>query len=367
MLKKRIGIIRGKYLNNYEMQNYVSVGRRFSLVGFSSLKPIHLDVGFLVKRLFSLMDLPNFPKKMALLNRLCFGDAMYLFGLENALKSFDVAHVRESYFHITQQALSAKRKGYVKKVVCTCSETIPFNHEDIWRRKLFKKRAFKEVDKFHCLTEKAKECLVKEGCDSRKIVVFPYGVDLSKFKVGIKNKKTLNILFVGRLVKEKGIYDLLKVFIKLKKSKYDVRLAIVGKGPEEDSLKNLINQIKMKDYIKVKNIPYDKIPLEYQKADIFVLLSKPTKYWEEYLGMSIIEAMASGLAVVSTKSGGIPEVVSKCGLLVKPGEWKKAFKAVEKLIKNKKLRKSLGSKARKRAEKYFDSKKVVKKIEKLWL
>lgn len=364
----KVAVVRGSYFNKYEMQNYEPLAKKHRIVGFSGLKTIHKSFAFPLVKLPSPVDLPNFPCKMPILNRLFLGDAMLLFGLKKRLKGFDVVHVRETYFHFTQQAIKAKKPGLVKKVICTCSETIPFNHEGIWRRKIFKQRAYKQVDIFHCLTQKAKECLIKEGCDPKKIIVFPYGVNIQSFQPQKKSSKSkIRLLFVGRLVKEKGIYDLLKVFIELIKQKNKVSLTIIGSGSEKTNIINLINQIRLNKLIKIKQVSYNEIPKEYKKADIFILLSKPTKYWEEYFGMALVEAMASGLPIVSTDCGAIPEVVSDCGLLVKPGDWQSALKSTEELIKNKGLRDKLGSKARKRAEKYFDHRKVARNIEKLWM
>ena len=69
------------------------------------------------------MDIPDFPYKMPILNRM-FTDAHYLLGLEDRLKGFDLVHTAETYFRYTQQCLDAKKKGYVKKVIATVLETI---------------------------------------------------------------------------------------------------------------------------------------------------------------------------------------------------------------------------------------------------
>lgn len=373
----KIAIVRGKYLNQFEMQNYAPLakGSMTKIVAFSSLKPIHENIGFPVKKLPSLMDLPNFPYKLPILNRLMI-DAMYLVGLEKALKGFDLVCARETYFHFTQQALNAKKKGYVKKVLVTCSETIPFNHESIWGRKKFKQSVIHEADHFHCLTQKAKQCLIKEGCDPKKITVIGYGVNLDRFKPkSLDTKyKILNtrVLFVGRLVKEKGILDLLEACQNLAGNSSalpqndDIELQIIGKEP-------LGTRIRARSFSRCFGrdqddgmMSYENMPKVYQNADIFVLPSKPTKYWEEYYGMAILEAMASGLPIISTKSGAIPEIIGKAGILVKPGNIQELKQALLQLIKVKKMRQKLGREARKRAEKFFDAKKQAQKIAKLW-
>ena len=139
----KVAVIRGKYLNQFEMQNYEPIALRANITAFASQKPLDQDFNFPLIKLFSPMDLPEFPKKMPILNRI-FTDALYLPGLEAKLKGYDLAHSRETYFRITQQAINAKERGWVKKVLVTTSETIPFNHEGIGGRKDFKKRAIGE-------------------------------------------------------------------------------------------------------------------------------------------------------------------------------------------------------------------------------
>lgn len=384
----KIALIRGQYLNKYEMQNYEPLVGKFNLVGFSSLEPIHKDFRFPLKKLFSPVGLLNFPFKMPILNRICLGDAMYLLGLEKALEGFDIAHTRETYFHFTQQALQVKRNDLVKKVLVTCSETIPFNHEGVWRRKSFKIRAIKEADHFHALTEKAKTCLIKEGCNPRKITVIPYGVDREKFKVKSSRlrsrdstsaysaafcsgcfggqAKLTKLLFVGRLVKEKGIYDLLRAFVQLIKEKYKVHLTIIGRGPEKENITNLINQINFARLIEVKEVSYDEMPFEYQKADIFILPSKKTSHWEEYYGMALTEAMASGLAIVTTDCGAIPEASGRKALISPQGDTERLFKNILALITSPSLRKKYQREAWRWARGHFDAEKQANKIGKLY-
>src|SRR5581483_1784343 len=108
---------------------------------------------FPVVKLPSPMDLPDFPYKMPILNRI-FTDAHYLLGLEENLKGYDLVHTAETYFHYTQQAIEAKQKGQVKKVIATVLENIPFNNEGIWGRKEFKSNARENLDHMIALTER---------------------------------------------------------------------------------------------------------------------------------------------------------------------------------------------------------------------
>lgn len=360
-----IAIIRGKYLNRFEMQNYEPIAAQAGLVGFSSLRPIHNQYNFPVKKLFSPMDLPDFPKKMPILNRI-FSDALYLPGLEKELKGFDIAHTRETYFRITQQAINAKKRGLVKKVVCTCSETIPFNHEGIRGRKKYKQNAYRYVDHFHCLTEKARQCLIKEGVSKSKISVIGYGIDLNAFKPKpTRPHKSINILFVGRLVPEKGIIYLLKAFSRLEKQ-YPVHLTVVGKGPLKGYIGKYLTAHNLSKKVTVRTCSYAQMPALYRQSDIFVLPSYKTVYWEEYYGMSLLEAMACGLAVVATECGAIPEVTGGNALLVRQKNSQVLAWSLARLLDSQFLLKQQQTKALAWAKLHFDARIQSAKILKLY-
>lgn len=357
-----IAIIRAQYLNNFELQSYYPMvkDKNINLTGFSSLHPQH-RVKIKTQKLFSPTDLPNFPYKLALLNRLCFGDAMYLFGLEKKLKNFDIAHVRETYFHFSSQAINAKKINPNLKILTTCSETIPFNHETILGRKRLKQKVLKNTDHFHTLTQKAKDCLIKEGVEESKITVIPYGIDLTKF-TPIKNKpqnKSLQILFIGRLEKQKGIHHLLNIWPKLKSKNSNINLKIIGKGP----LENLVK----KQGLTSEFHPYSQIPKIMQQADVLVLPSQKTKFWEEYFGMVLLEAMASKLPIVTTDCGAIPEVIGNSALIAKQNNPKSLFQNLNQMIQNPNLRKKYSTLGYNRVTKNFDTKIQSKKLKNLYL
>jgi len=400
----KIAVVRGAFLNQFEMQSFSPLAKKHQMTAFASLKPIHDEIGFQVIKLPCPMDaltLLNSEARRILrgvLNRV-FIDAHYLFGLEKKLRGFDIAHCAETYFHYTQQCLTAKKKGWVKKVVCSVSDTIPFNNEAILGRKKFKKRARKEVDLFLARTSLAKKALIAEGCNPEKIVVVPHGIEIKKFKIKnpqlkthIKNSK-ITILFVGRLEEEKGIKELLKAFKQITNNpakvedsthgasnqsrrsrgssieasgQLTIKLRIIGEGSLKGWIRQWIEKNGQHNIVTIEQCNYQDIAKVYQDADIFVLPSKKTKIWQEHFGMVLLEAMAFSLPIVATKSGAIAEVAGKSGLLVKEGDVKGLSAAIEKLIKDKSLRIKLGKMGRERVEKYFDSEKIAKKIEKTY-
>src|SRR5258708_1740782 len=173
-MKTKIAIVRGKFLNQYEMQSYKPLTDSYDLTAFGSVTAFHTQFNFPTVKLFSPLDLPRFPYKTQLLNRL-FRDAQYLFGLEHALAKFDIVHTAETYFHFTNQCLDAKQKGYVKKVIVTVWENIPYNNEGILGRVEIKQRVLKDADHFIAVSERAKNALVLEGAHASKISVVSPG------------------------------------------------------------------------------------------------------------------------------------------------------------------------------------------------
>jgi len=341
----KVALIRGSYLNNFEGQNYI-FDKNIHLTAFSSLKPLNAEFPFSVVRLLSLSDFQKitFLKKPVkiLANRL-FGDSQNLFGLEKYASRFDIFHTADPHYYYSYQLAKLRQGGLIKRLISTSWEIIPYNNETVARKKFIKKFTQKYVDLFICYTQKAKDCLVKEGIAESKIKVVTLGVDLNKFQVKSSKLKagtqSCKLLFVGRAVEEKGIYDLKQAVAGLK----NISLKIVEFGSRN----------------------YQKMPEIYQQADILVLPSKKTKTWEEQYGMVLVEAMASAIPIVAYETGAISEIVQDAGILI-PQDTKKLHDAIKYLAGNFKQREKLGKIGRKRAEIYFDAKKTAKSLAKIY-
>ncbi|MEK7543784.1 MAG: glycosyltransferase family 4 protein [Patescibacteria group bacterium] len=342
MKKPTIAIVRGKFLNKYEMQMYEPLVDRYDITAFGSLTSYHDTYAFPVIKLPSPVDLPDFSYKMPILNRL-FIDAHYLWGLEEKLKGFDIVHTAETYFHYTQQCLNVKRAGKVKKVIATVLENIPFNNEGIWGRNGFKARSRRELDHIVALTHKTKDALITEGVDPTKMSVIPHFIDTKRFVPAPPRKTVQTILFCGRLEEYKGVFDFVEMARRLPSS---LRFVMVGAGSQRDTLK--------RQGIEVRSVPYHDMPAIYQEADVFVAPSKSTKTWEEQYCTVLLEAQAAGLPIVTTNTGGIPENVGDAGILVPPGDVDAMTRAVRRFISDPALRIAYGKKARMRAVRVHD-------------
>ncbi len=349
----KVAVVRGKFLNKYEMQFFEPLVNRFDITAFGSLTSFHDRFRFPAVKLLSPMDIPDFPYKMPVLNRL-FIDAHYLFGLEGKLRGFDLVHTAETYFHYTQQCLNAKKKGYVKKVIATVLENIPFNNEGIPGRRAFKARARQELDHMIALTNKTKAALLLEGADPKKITVISHFIDTKRFSPGRSRiHKKLVILFVGRLEWYKGIFDFIQAAEMLRAEGFHLTFRVIGTGSEAN---------KIPQWIEKRHAMYDEMPSVYNGADIFIAPSKPTPTYEEQYCTALLEAQASGLAIVTTRSGGIPENIGDAGIVVEPGDVSAIAQAVKSYILNPQKRLVYGVAARERAIRVHDARIGAKKL-----
>lgn len=142
-----------------------------------------------------------------------------------------------------------------------------------------------------------------------------------KNKYGIKDDEKI-IVFTGRLNKEKGVKELLEAFKKIQYKK--VKLMIVGSyffdskmsSDFENELKNIANEIKER-IVFTGFVQYSEISLIYAMADIAVIPS----IWDDPAPLTVIESMASGLPLITTYSGGIPEYANNnCAIILKRDE-----------------------------------------------
>ncbi len=372
----KVAIVRGKFLNKYEMQFFEPLADRFNITAFGSLTSFHDQFRFPVVKLPSPMDIPDFPYKMPVLNRL-FTDAHYLFGLEGKLQEFDLVHTAETYYHYTQQCLNAKKRGYVKKVIATILENIPFNNEGIPGRRAFKARARRELDHIIALTNKTKNALLLEGADPKKITVIGFFIDSKKFypvKEALTRRNQahnkLTILFTGRLESYKGVFDIVNAANKLIRDpalkRYLLTFVFVGNGSQIDNLRTLQRQYGITRHFIYTSAPYERMNALYNTADIFIAPSKPTTTWEEQYCMAILEAQACGLPIVTTRSGGIPENIGNAGILVEPGDVPAIAQALQSYILSPKKRQYYGAKARRRAIHVHDAGIGAKKLAALY-
>ncbi|GBE00848.1 GDP-mannose-dependent alpha-(1-6)-phosphatidylinositol monomannoside mannosyltransferase [bacterium BMS3Bbin06] len=161
--------------------------------------------------------------------------------------------------------------------------------------------------------------------------------------IGIKNDEAV-IISACRLVGWKGIQYSVKAVSSLVRKGYRIKYLVIGEGDYRKELESLSKALNTEGRIifpgSIKN---SELPSYYSIADLAVFPSIA----DETFGISIAEAMACGVPVISTRTGGIPEVVGKgAGVLVPPADEVALTETTEKLLRDKGLRESLGRRGR---------------------
>lgn len=232
-----------------------------------------------------------------------------------------------------------------------------------------------KADGIRAVSSPIKSKLIKYGISEDRIWVIPVPVFLTKFvdfsspEVGnIREKYSLNkgkvALFVGRIVKEKNIPNLLRA-AQLVVGKYpETSFLLCGDGSERKNLESLSKKLGLKDNVFfLGNIPYTMLPNYYHACDLFIL---PSDY--EGFGRVLLEAAMAKKPVVSTNVSGPSDIVvdNVTGFLVPPGDHRELAKKVIRLIEDSELAKTMGEYAQKHVLENFDPARNIKAIVDIW-
>lgn len=198
----------------------------------------------------------------------------------------------------------------------------------------------------------AKELERELGIPHKNFKLIPHGIPIPKtFQIPTRSKaKNLQVLFVGRLEKRKGIDVLLRA-IPLVLSKLDsVIFSIIGSDPNGYS-KSFFQNNELRDHVYFKGKLSEKeLSYAYEKCDIFVAPS----YYESF-GLIYLEAMSFAKPAIGTKVGGIPDVIvdENTGKLIEPGDHRSLAEAIIQLANSPEMRLEMGTKGRNRVEALF--------------
>jgi glycosyltransferase involved in cell wall biosynthesis len=154
-------------------------------------------------------------------------------------------------------------------------------------------------------------------------------------------------------VPEKGQHILLRALAQLDG---DWRLRLVGGGPMRAELESLARDLGIAERVTFLNqIPSTEMPAQYQEIDVLVVPSLTTPHWKEQFGpRATVEAMASGVPVIGSDSGAIPNVIADdAGLIVPEGDIDALAVALRKLRDDPALRAKLGQRGRARVQTHY--------------
>ena len=377
----KVALLRCHGLRKYEMQGFEPLKGVIEIKAFSPWKHEFdlAEISLPVERIPPpsklsqvLRDLQNLAhgRKGNLFRKADF----FLPQFEKSLRYYDIIHVGEISSKSSYVGARLKEK-YGMKLVATVWENIPFFDVGDDLKKFIYDLACRRIDLFIVPTERGKEVLKLEGIPEEKIKVIYPGIEIERFSpqppdthlqkaLGLSKEDKI-ILFAGRMVYKKGIYTLVQAIKEIKRTNPGIPLKVImlGKGPEEEKLKNYIRILGLeKDFIIYGHVPYEKIPLFYNLSHLFVLPSIPTDSSQEQFGFVLAEAMAAGKAIITTFTGSIPEVVDDAAILVPPDDYLALARTIASLFADEKKRIGLGEKARTMALAKYDSRDTARKM-----
>lgn len=238
---------------------------------------------------------------------------------------FDLVDVHWTYPDIVAGYFLAKKAG--KKFMVTVRGHEALYQEEISIRRWLVSYFLRQADQIVALSAELQDKIIKLGVHPDRVKVILNGVDLSNFypldraacrsQLGLPADKKM-ILSVGRLTEGKGHQELIRALFELSKSHQITLYIIGGTNPEEDYsqvLKNLISELQLKNVFLLDKVAHELLPLWYNAADLFCLISK-----REGCPNVLLEALACGTPAIVTDVGAVERLIKsgENGFLIQP-------------------------------------------------
>jgi glycosyltransferase involved in cell wall biosynthesis len=235
------------------------------------------------------------------------------------------------------------------------------------KRMLANRLLLRRRDRVVGVGEAVRRALIdNEGINADRVAVIPNGIDLARFgdhgcdrlavrrEIGV-GTDDLVILQVARLDYLKDHATALRALARVAGRRQNARLVLVGEGPELGKIRDLIRDSGLEANVLLLGLRKD-VPRLLAAADLFLLTSI-----SEGIPLTLIEAMAAGLPVVSTRVGGVGEVVEEgvTGLLAASGDDEGLADGVLRLAADPVLRQHLGMRGRERARTHFSEDRML--------
>jgi glycosyltransferase involved in cell wall biosynthesis len=237
-----------------------------------------------------------------------------------------------------------------------------------WLDAVMARRADRVVAVSHAMSENLKLKYLKISP-----IVIHNGIQSNEeYNVGEKTSNLLNgldkielkLISIGRLSKEKGFSTLLMaVHHIITKWNENVRLFVIGEGPEKGNLMRIVNEYRISDNVIFPGYMNNACNV-LKHFDIFVMSSIT-----EGMPITLLEAMRAGMPIVATAVGGIPEALEggKCGIMVPPGNDHDLAKSIVELYDNNKLREELSRNAMIRFQEEFTVERMEEKYRTIYM
>jgi glycosyltransferase involved in cell wall biosynthesis len=216
-----------------------------------------------------------------------------------------------------------------------------------------------------CGNRRAAELLDAEGLFKGQVEVLPqYGLDVTEYQPGTESvlraqlglEGQVVVGYVGRLVPEKGLRTLFQSLGRLQMHPW--KLLLVGAGPLETEIRERWMAEFPDRIVLVSAVPYEQVSRYLRCLDIFVLASHSTPTWKEQFGLTLAQAMLTGIASIGSTCGAIPEVLGAGGMLFEEGDFDGLKGALEVFLTSASRREQAGALGREFALRHFTSETV---------
>lgn len=293
-----------------------------------------------------------------------------------AQKSFDLVHVNPSMSWSAVRrdmrfARKAHRFGLPIVVTFHGWNKTYESHLERTRKPEKLREVFGEAGAILVLASEFREKLVEWGFDEQKIIVATTmvedslvdGLDIEAKLSNIGVSKPINVLFLSRIIKAKGIYEAMETHRLLKGTYSSVRLIIAGDGSALKAAQRYVAKKGLEDVTFLGYVSGDSKRKVLAQADVYLL---PT--YGEGMPVSVLEAMAFGLPIVTRAVGGLKDFFEngKMGFITQSSDPAIFAQMSEKLITKPKLRERIGRYNYEYAMEHFLASKVVRRIETIY-
>ena len=281
-------------------------------------------------------------------------DALAFRELEHVIR-VEKVDILETFAHPNTVifAFLAKLRSLVQRVVVSYHAVPSDAGANIARPYL--RPLLRRMDGHIAVAEIQKRRLVEvEGLREEKVRVIYNGVDTAAFRSAAPGERSVTrralgladddvvLIAVGSLKPIKGVDVLLHALAGLVRKHPRLRLIVVGEGPDRSALENLARELSIADRVSFLGLRAD-VDVVLRAADALVLPSRA-----EALPTVLLEAMATGLPVVATRVGGVPEIVEegRSGVMVPPEDASALGSVLDRVVTDAALRRSLGERGR---------------------
>lgn len=244
------------------------------------------------------------------------------------------------------------------RVLCTAHGGDLFSlQRNAWQA--LKYYTLRHADHTTVVSTAMRDLLVEAGCSAGRISVRSMGVDLSTaFQPDTVDERNIDLLFVGRLVEKKGVAVLVEALHLLQAEFPDLRLTIVGDGPDKTALQQRAGQLGIADRIDFTGaVPNDEVPRYYRSARIAVVPSVVSADGDqEGLGLVAVEALGCGCATIVSDLPALRDVVTHDdnGLVFRAGDAADLAGRIRTLLTDDGLRARLAARSRPSVVDRFD-------------